>query len=295
MKKTLSMLYIFLAAVLWGCIGLFYKQLSLLGFTQIQVVFLRVATAAVCMGIYLLIRDRTFFRIRLKDVWMFLGTGVISLAFFNYCYFRAMDCLSLSVAATLLYTAPIFVMLFSAVLFKDSITVQKTLSLFITFIGCVLVTGALHHSEVSFIGILFGLGSGIGYALYSVFGVYALRKYRTETITFYTFVTATLAVLPLCKPLQLVQTIHQNVSQSVIFSILIAVISSLLPYLLYTKGLLHTKPSHAAVIATVEPIVATLIGMFVFGEEREWFKIIGILLILGAIVLLHLPFHTTKK
>lgn len=294
MKKTLSYVFILIAASLWGCIGLFYKQLTALGMTPLQVVFLRVATATVLMAVYIAVRRPAWFRIRLRDCWMFVGTGVISLSFFNFCYFQAMDSLSLSVAAVLLYTAPIFVMLFSAVLFHERLTVRKLIALALTTVGCVLVTGALFDAKVTAAGVLFGLGAGIGYALYTVFGVYALRRYETETVTFYTFLFSALSVLPLCGIKELSEIAAAFPLESSIYSLCIGFVACLLPYLFYTKGLSGVQAGQASVIATLEPVVAAVIGFAVFGEEATVWKFGGMLLILSAILLLNISIKGKK-
>lgn len=288
MKKSFSSGCIFIAAVLWGCIGVFYKQLSALGFSPLQVVFVRVATAAVLMAVYLLVRNPSCFKIRLRDCWMFLGTGVVSLAFFNFCYFSAMDETSVSVAATLLYTAPIFVMLFSAVLFRETITAVKLVCVVFTFVGCMLVTGILGDDPITFRGLLFGLGAGVGYALYTVFGVYALRRYTTETVTFYTFVFAAVSVLPLCQPGALMLTFSASPLSATWHILCIGLLACLLPYLLYTKGLEGVSPGHASVMATLEPVVACVIGVLFLNDTLSALNIVGILLIVGAIVLLNI-------
>lgn len=96
---------------------------------------------------------------------------------------------SLSVAAVLLYTAPAFVMVLSYLLFHEKFTVRKSIALVLTFVGCVFVTGIIGSSQtLSGKGILIGIGAGFGYALYSIFGRFALKKgYDSFTISFYTF------------------------------------------------------------------------------------------------------------
>ncbi len=134
-------------------------------------------------------------RVRLRDFWCFLGTGIGSIVFFNYCYFTAVRMMSLAAAAVLLYTAPAFVMLMSAVLFREKMTGRRVLSVLLTFAGCAFVTG-FAGSGISASGILVGLGAGFGYALYTIFGHYAIeRGYDSLTITFYTFLVAAVTSL----------------------------------------------------------------------------------------------------
>ena len=142
-----------------------------------EIVALRATVSCIAMGVFLLIYDRHLFRIHLKDLWCFLGTGIMSIVFFNYCYFKAMTVASLSVAAVLLYMAPAIVMVLSYFLFQEAITKQKVLALLLTFIGCILVTGVITNpGTVTGAGILAGLGAGFGYALYSIFGRYEIGR-----------------------------------------------------------------------------------------------------------------------
>ena len=289
MKSMYSRFYICIAAVLWGGISLLVRPLSDIGYSSLQIVFLRVFIATAGMAMYMAVFDRSLFTIRLRDSWLFIGSGVFSLALFNFCYFRAMEILSVSISATLLYTAPVFVMLISAFVFHEKITARKLIAVVCTGIGCMLVTGVFEtETAIQWKGILFGLGSGIGYALYSIFGTLALRRYRTQTVTFYTFLVASLSVLPFCHPRDIVTHFQQQPAQTLVFAVGIGVVVCLLPYWLYTKGLECIRPSEASVIATLEPVVAALIGCAVFSETLSIFTIIGIVAILVSIGIINL-------
>lgn len=128
------------------------------------------------LGIYLLLRHRELLAVRWKDLWCFAGTGIGSLLLLNWTYYSAMEHASLAVAGVLLYTAPAFVMLLSALLFRERVTGRKLLALFLAFFGCALVAGIGSDSHVSLLGLLFGLGAGVSYALYSIFGRYAVAR-----------------------------------------------------------------------------------------------------------------------
>ena len=103
-------LAILAAAALWGFMGVFLKMLTAAGFTNLQAVAVRVTLAAVIYALFLLVTDRKAFFVRLRDLWCFIGSGIVSLLLFNICYFNAIALSSMSVAAVLLYTAPAFVM-----------------------------------------------------------------------------------------------------------------------------------------------------------------------------------------
>ncbi len=283
MKKS-AYPYIITAATLWGIISLFVSSMQEIGFSAMDIVFWRSAVTAVLMCIYLFFKDRTKFKIRFRDLWIFAGSGIVSFVFFSFCYFTAMKLTTVSIAAILLYTSPIFVMTFSWVLFKEKLTKKKLLAVILTFFGCVLTAGiSAGDYKVTLLGILCGLGSGIGYALYSIFGRYGVEKYSSETVTAYTFIFATIATGFFIN--------KATVSMAIVNVPLITalgVFTCFVPYLLYTKALTLTEPGKAAIIATAEPVVATIVGVFYFGEALSITQAAGIIMVLGAIVMLNI-------
>lgn len=287
-NKLTSSICVLTSAVLWGVIALFYNQLTLSGFSALQIVFLRCATATVLTLVYVIIRNPKWLCIRLKDGWMFIGTGLVSLAFFNFCYFKAIDEASASTAAVLLYTAPIFVTLLSAVLFKERLTVVHTAAVFLTVVGCICVTELFSDAHITIKGFFYGLGAGVGYALYSIFGKIALRRYQSETITLYTFLFSSISILPLCGITQLTDIAEHVPAQTVWLSLGIGFFSTLLPYLLYTKGLEKIPAGQASVMATLEPVVATMVSVWILHDSISFTKIVGIVLVVGAVVLISL-------
>lgn len=288
--KTRSCISIILAAALWGGIGVFFNMLSAVGFTQMQVVAIRVASASAALTLYILVKDRSLLRVRLRDCWCFVGTGIISLVFFNWCYFTAIELTSLAVAAVLMYTSPIFVMLFSAVLFHEKINGRKVVALLVTFIGCLFVAGVFNSGDYAFSlrGILIGIGAGVGYALYSIFGRYTLEKgYHSVTISEYTFLFATLGALPLSRIWGSAPLLAQP--QTLAGALGIGVLCCVFPFILYTQGLSGVETSKAAIMATVEPAVAAMLSFLLYHESLLGSKGVGILLIFAAVILLNQP------
>lgn len=291
--KTKSCLFIILAAALWGGIGVFFKILNAQGFDQMQVVAIRVATAAIALTLYILVKDRSLLRVRLRDCWCFVGTGIVSLVFFNWCYFTAIEMTSLAVAAVLMYTSPIFVMLFSAILFHEAINLQKLIALVMTLAGCLFVAGVFGAEDNRFTaaGILVGIGAGVGYAMYSIFGRFALQKgYHSITISEYTFLFASLGALPLSRIWESAPALLR--SESLLGALGIGVLCCVFPFILYTQGLAGVETGKAAIMATVEPAVAALLSFFLYQESLFGWKGVGILLIFASVILLN---HTPKK
>lgn len=190
-------------------------------------------------------------KIRLRDLWYFIGTGIISLALFNWCYFTTIELSQASIAVVLLYTSPIFIMVLSAIFFRERINRRKVMALVMTFLGCVLVAGLLGGTyTLTPKVLLLGLGSGLFYGLYSIFGSVALRRYDTLTVTAYTFLFASLGTLPMCGVGSMVEKLAAQ-PVGILWYLGISVLCTVAPYLLYTWGLSRMSNGQAAILATI--------------------------------------------
>lgn len=273
-----------LAGILWGIISVFIKTLSAAGLSSLQIMTIRAVLAAVLLLVFLLIKDKSLLKIQFKDMWMFVGTGILSLTFFTVCYFHTILTSGASIAVILLYTSPIFVLLLSMLLFKEKITWKKLLALVMTFTGCILVTGiGGGQGGLSVKSFLIGICAGFGYALYSIFSRFALKKYHSLTVTFYTFVFSGISLIPFVHITQLPALFSPKTA---LFALGIAFFCTVLPYILYTYSLSGLETGKAAILVTVEPLVGTLIGIFLWKEETSILKLAGIVLIFAAVIML---------
>lgn len=279
---------IFLAAALWGMIGIFVDSAKNAGISEMPLVFSRALITAIIVGFIILFKDKKLFKIKLKDVWIFIVTGLASIVLFNYAYFKTINASSFSVAAVLLYTAPFFVILISVIFFKEKLTLRKLTALFVAFIGCCFVSNIFNtQNRISSTALIFGLLTGFGYGLYTIFGNILLKRgYSSLTITFYIFLFA--AILSLLFTSNITTTIKLVVTDYKVLLVvsLMAFFNSVLPYLLYTNGLKGVEPSVAPIIATVEPVVATIVGVF-YHQPLNVYGVIGIVLVLCSVVILN--------
>ena len=287
-RRNIGPALILLAGCFWGSMGIFVRRLTDYGFSSIQIVAIRVTLAALIFCMLLLIKDPSGFRISVKDIPLFLGLGFGSILFFTVCYFTAITMMPLSTAAILLYTSPIWIMLMSVLFFREKLTGRKLLALALAFAGCVLVSG-VSGEGMTLPGLLVGLGSGIGYGLYSILGTVALRRYSPYTVTTYTFAFAALGSWLICRPAEMLAKFAAapDLPGLVFFCFLTALVTAVIPFLAYTLGLRTVEASRAGILATVEPLVATLIGVAVFSEPLTLLSGLGMLLILAAVVLLN--------
>ena len=283
---------VILSGILWGVISLFVRTLSAGGLSDLQIAASRMTTAAFVMAVFLLFTDRSKFKIRIRDLWMFACTGIVSVALMNFTYFYTINHAEPSVASVLLYTSPAFVLILSALFFREKPTGKQIVALFLMFVGCIFVAGLSAGAIHSPITLLTGIGSGLTYALYTIFSRIALKRYSVETVTFYTFLFAALGILPFCGPDRLLGTMGAQ-PNLILFGFGIGLISGALPFWFYTWGMERMASGKAAILVAVEPVVGSLVGMLFFHDSFDATKILGIVLIVSAIILL--GSESTKK
>ena len=288
MKRSAPVPAVVTAGVLWGIISLFIRHLSAAGLDALQITGIRLAVAAPLFTAAVAVLRPEALRIRLRDAWMFVGTGIISIVFFNVCYFYTMVQAQASVAVVLLYTSPVFIMLLSALLFKERVTPVKIAALVLTVAGCACVAGVSGTSGLTPRTLLTGLASGLFYGLYTIFGRYALARYSPLTVTVYTFVFGAFGALPVCGAGEVVRTVAA--APGLLWWCLgIGALCTVVPYFLYTWGLARLEPTRAAILVAVEPMVGAVLGLTLWHESRSPVKLVGIVLILAALILPGLP------
>nr|WP_325237773.1 EamA family transporter [uncultured Oscillibacter sp.] len=275
-----------LAAALWGVIGLWNRKLMAAGLSPYSIVVVRNLGGMALLLLFFAVKDRSVFRVERRCLKYFFGTGVVSVLLFTVCYFSCQKLCSLAAASILLYTAPSFVVLLSAALWKEPVSGKKLLALLLTLLGCACVCGVFDRGlSVTLPGILLGLGSGFFYALYSIFGRYALAHCPPLTVTVWTFLFAGPASLVLFRPAELGAAFGGNPSL-LGTALVLAAFSTAAPYILYTWGLARIEPGRASILASLEPVVAALTGILAFGEPMSPATVLGMLCVLAGVTIL---------
>lgn len=272
------------AAALWGIIGVWNRRLMAGGLSPYSIVVVRNCGGLVLLTAVMALRDRSVFRVERQHLKYFFGTGVVSVVLFTVCYFSCQEICSLAVASILLYTAPAIVVVLSAILWREPVTKKKLLALGLTLVGCALVCGVFSGAlTVTGGGIALGLGAGFFYALYSIFGRYALAHYGPMTVTVWTFVFAGAASLVLVRPAELAALAQPSMALTAVG---LVVCSTVLPYILYTRGLARVEAGKASILASLEPVVASVAGVVLFGEPMSPLTAAGIVCVLAGVYIL---------
>ena len=276
---------ILLGAVLWGIMGLWTRGLMAGGLSSYSVALIRNFGGMLMLLVIFGISDRQVFRVKKEHLKYFFGTGIISVLLFSACYFSCQRICSLAVASVLLYTAPAFVVLMSTIFWREPLTKRKVAALLMTLLGCCMVCGVFAGGlSVSLLGFLLGLGAGFFYALYSIFGRYALKLYNSITVIVWTFIFAGIGSLVFLHPAEMAVALAQP--KMCLQMLGLVGISTVLPYIFYTRGLSRVEAGKASIMASLEPVVASLTGVLFFGESLNILTVGGILCIIAGVYIL---------
>ena len=149
--------------------------------------------------------------------------------------------------------------------------------------------------EFNWLGIVLGVGTGIAWASYSVFGRFTTLRYSAWTVTFYAFSFAALFLLLIRLVSALVMTAG-TITIDLLFPavgiewwlllVAIALGPTLGGFALYTVGLSHVSASVASLLGTLEPVLSIILAFFIFGEVLNWIQLVGAALILASVLFL---------
>ncbi|WP_044022245.1 DMT family transporter [Bacillus sp. SG-1] len=275
---------VILAAICWGISGGIADILMNKGWDPLVISLYRGAVGFICFFVWFLFRFRQnwMFSNRLY-IWSLLaGVGVAGNFTF---YFLSIKASSVAVAATLMYTAPVFVLLISFLLRIERSTWFKWGCITGVLFGIILLTGAYNTESisVSFAGTAAGLGAGLSYALF-IFGfkkASSIGKPQTVlTIAFFSF------CLILFLFVNKGEAADVLTSSDIWWFLLLGLVGAGISFILYVFGIRKTSAATASMVAMVEPVTASLFGVLLLGNQLTGIQVVGMAVILITITVL---------
>ncbi len=290
MKKTITgVVLVMIASVCWGVISLFSIPLGEMGFTSMDKAFVRSIISVLVMGLIMLFKDRKLFKIRLRDLPVFVLMGGAGLLLTMFCYMLSIEYNGSSLSATLMYTSSVWVVIFCALFFKERITLKKVVCLCGVIGGCAIFAFG-GDIKISFVGIAVGLLTGLCYSCYSIGSKMAKKRYSSLTAVFYAFVFATLFSMPFVN-YKIFATSFSTNKMSLLYCVLIALVCTTVPYFIYTISLNFLSAGTASILATSDMIFATVVGLVFFPKLNTLgvLGFAGLIIVFGFLVLIEIP------
>jgi DME family drug/metabolite transporter len=284
--RLLGALAVAVAASIWGTLGLFAKILYAQGVSFESLVAVRAFVGWLAViGFLLATQGVRGLRVARRDLAFLLPLGLVGIGTFYLLYFYTVRESTVGTAAILLYSAPAFVVVLAWLFLKEPLNAAKVFALLLTVGGIFLVAGAYDPAnlEVSSKILLTGLLSGLTYGLYAILGRPLAEHLSPAVILSYALAFG--SALLLVAALPTLDTLAGLPAGSYALLLMLAVVHTTLAFALYTFGIRHLGAGRAAIVATVEPVVAGVLGVTLLGEELSALKVMGALLVLAGAVL----------
>lgn len=278
-------LAVLIAAFFWGSQGVIGKKVMLVGFDPLALAAYRMTLTSLIFLIGIGLFNPKLLKIEVKDIPFFLVFGLVGIGLFHASYNYAIYYAGVSTAVMLLYTAPTFVAIISAIFLKEPLTAAKIIAIILTLLGCITLSWSGEQGlNFSGLGIFFGVLTGLSYALWNVLCKKAVSKYSHWTVNLYSMSAGSLSLLLMAAPRKVLQVDWQP--ELIWVLALMAVANTLLPDTFYAYGMKFLEATKASILANGELLIAVFLAFVVLQEPLTFRKLLGLTAIIGAISLL---------
>ncbi len=280
-SRWIGFIEIITASICFGFLGIFGKLAFNNGISVGELLTYRFILAAFLLWSALLLFKPKWTEISGKQFLISGALGIFGYALFASLYFKAVEGLSVALAALLLYTYPLWVQLI-AFFMGEKPSVWQMICTGIAFTGLIfLLWGQFNISSA--LGLICGLGSAMAYAIYIVISEKYQKYIRPMTSSLYIISFGAVALLlfhnPSIQRLESFTTTQANI----IFGI--AILCTIIPMTLVLGSLQKLKKTEVALLSMIEPLTATLASWILLKEGLTVLQMIGGFLILAGLAL----------
>lgn len=280
-KHISSKSKIIIAMLIWGTIGIFVKNINL---TSIEIAFFRASIGSIVLLFVAILNKEIIDKKLLKENAFLLILSGIALGINWTMLFQAMKYTSISNATLSYYFAPIFMVLFSAIVLKEKISMKNISCMMLALLGLFMLLKAGESDSINNYnhtrGIIFGLLGAILYAIIVILNKF-IKGLSPIQITLSQLAISTIVLLPIVARNGIENL--KNLSVNVWFLIIIlGAIHTGFAYLLYFPSLKDVEAKAIAIISYIDPITAIIISAIVLKEPMTSIQMLGGVLILSS-------------
>lgn len=272
-----------ISAAGFSTLGIFGKLAYALGLNLPSILAFRFLGTAAILWAWLLWRDR--WKLPSQQTIKAILLGAIGYAVQATLFFSTLLYTSVGIATLLLYTYPAFVTLLAWMIEKETPDRYRQAALGIALIGCTL-TANVSQATVAPLGILFGLASGLWYSLYLTFGARLVKSVDPIATSAYVSLGAafsfTLATLTISQ-----FTLPSNLAGVGVITGTV-LLATAIPIVTLFMAIQKIGTTRAAIVSTIEPVFAVVLGFVLLGEKLEGTQLIGGLMVVVSVVLANL-------
>ncbi|AHI05784.1 transmembrane protein [Bdellovibrio bacteriovorus W] len=279
--RARGIIEITIASIGFGFLGIFSKAAFATGLSVGEFLSYRFTLAAAILWIGILIFRPSWVRLSLKQICTAGLLGIFGYAFFSTTYFTAIEGLSITLAALLLYTYPFWVNIFSHFFTHDKVTKKEALYLGVASLGLIFLLWG--HVEVKNAwAVLSGLASAISYAGYVMISARVQKDVRPISSALYVITFGAIALSLFHAPSA--ESISTITTSQALLVLGIALVCTVLPLSLELAALQKLRSKEVALLMMIEPLTATALGILVLRESLGPLQSLGAVLIVTALV-----------
>ena len=278
MKRLTGILLIAISAASFGTLAIFGRFAYAAGMDTFTVLFLRFSIAASIMTLILILRKEHFPRGRILV--QLIGMGALGYVGQSFMYLTAINYASAGLVALLLYLYPFFVMVLSAIVFREKVTRVKIIALVLALVGTALT---VDPAGGQLIGALMAITAAAIYSVYIIVGTNVMK--HVSAVQSSTVIFASAGVV--YGILTAFNGAHFPTENSGWYTMIgIVLVATVIPVVTFLAGLEMIGPTNAAMLSTLEPVVTVLLAAWLFQERLNTVSLLGGGLILVAVILL---------
>jgi drug/metabolite transporter, DME family len=244
---------------------------------------------AVLLPVLLARRGASALRVPGRDVVQFFLLGILGVAVSNYFYYVAIQRTNVATAIILQYTAPVWVLLYTAIRDAQRPSLRRISAVALAVLGCALAVGFVGSGQFRMdkIGVAAALLAAFSFAFYNVGGHSVLARYDRWKVLLWVLVGTSTFWIFVNPPWKIIAAHYGWRPWG--FMLVFSLLSVLGPFSCYFAGLQHLEPTPAIVASCLEPVFSIVLAALVLGELLRSMQTVGIVLVLVAIVLIQLP------
>jgi len=279
-----ALIQVHLAVFLFGLSGLFGKFLPL---PATVIVLGRTGFAALALGLWLFGQGKSCRLFRGRDLLGLMLLGVL-LAFHWVSFFRSIQLSTVAIGLLTFSSFPVFVTVLEPLFFFTSWRWQDAGTAVLVVAGVALVIPEYRLEAEMTIGAIWGVLSGLSFALLQLLNKGYRQQYSALAIAFYQDLFAFLSLLWV-TPLTRISLTGPDVGLLVILGVLCTAVA----HTLFIESLAVLRTQTASIISALEPLYGITLAAILLGELPDFRTLLGGVLIIGTTTLVSVQSQKT--
>lgn len=286
-KKAKGVALALIGAITWGIMGIFVRNLTAFGYSELDISFIRCFCAGVFYIIFKLFTDKSSLKIDLKGLLICFLYGVVACAMTSVTYGIAINKAQVAVATVLMFMNPIWVAIISIFMFKEKLKLQTIIIIAICFVGAAMVSNIIgvSSSSIDIVGIIAGIASGFGFALQMTIPKYISNKYgyKRDSILAYGFLGAAISLI-FFVDFEVFSKSFTNNNTSLLIANLagISILCTMVANVSFVKATIYIPTTTCAILSAFEVVVGVTIGYLLYSENLTGLQILGAIIVVST-------------